>query len=246
MPYLPLPEYRSPFIATNYFDMKNLFTILFAFGLVGLASAQSFSLEPNVVEIASSPDSTDVIAHNDIVNHAPFSKNIRWTRTILCINPDTACVQVCDLNLCYLCHISSKVFTLGPSATGLITVHYIKDLGISGSAIVKLDFVNTANSSDSTSATYIFNSCVPAGTESPLPEATVKVFPNPTTDFFALEEADAVAQVHLYAADGRQLESWTATPGTHYSLATFPAGLYYVVLQDGQGRLFQATTIRKQ
>jgi hypothetical protein len=222
-----------------------IFLLLFALAVRSNAQA-SFSLTPQMVA-TSVPDSiTDAEGTNTIQNLEGVSKTIRWTRSVICINPAAGYTQICDINVCYSPSVSTKTFVLGPNASGPMITHFLKDAGIQGSAIVTLHFENTVVKSDSLTSFYLFNSCSITGTKEQLPEANVQLFPNPVTEFFTLRNADAVSSVSMYTTDGREVASFTATPDARYNIATLPAASYFVALFDKDKRVFQALKIDKR
>jgi hypothetical protein len=189
---------------------------------------------------------TDAGGTNTIKNLTNASLTVKWTRTIYCINPDTAETQICDPNICYATTVSTKSFTLAPNASGPIIAHFLKEYNVHGSAIVALHFEKSTNPADSVTSYYYFNSCTTTAAQEPLPEANVQLFPNPVSDFFTLTHADAVNQIRVFTISGRLVTTFTAKPDGTYPVAGLPAGNYLVALYDKQERVFQAIKLIKQ
>ena len=223
----------------------SLLLALFAFAHVAFTQA-TFSLTPQNVSVVVADSTKDAEAINTIQNLQNVSKTIRWTRTVICIDPNNGLTQICDLVTCYFATVSTRTFTLAASASGPIITHFLKDAGVPGSAIIALHFENVANPADSVTSIYTFNACGVSGTAEQLPEANVQLFPNPVTEYFTLQNADAVANIRVYATDGRQVANFEATPGAQYPLTALTAGNYYVALLDQYQRVFQALQIEKR
>ncbi len=154
--------------------------------------------------------------------------------------------QICDINLCYIPSVSTRTFVLEPNATGNIIMHFLNYDSIEGAAgVIRLKMTNEAVPADSATVTFLFTSAL-SSTDNPLPMANVKVFPNPATDYFMLENADAVQRIRLYSLDSREIARFTATPGARYSVAEQAAGAYIIVLEDQEGRVFQAAELVKR
>lgn len=227
--------------------MTRVFTILsllLVFG--GAVSAQStFSVTATEVWTIAPHYETDVEGHFDITNTTNVVQTIKWERSV--INITNGCSsQVCDINLCYLPHISSKTFDLAGNATGNIIMHFLNPdslMGASGILHLKMSNVNVPQ--DTVTVAFLFTS-ESSNTDNPLPAATVKMFPNPTVDYFQLQNADAVNRIRVFSLDNREVARFTATPGEIYSLSSQPAGTYVLALEDESGRVFQALELVKK
>ena len=226
--------------------MKRFGTLLFLFlGFIGASFAQSsFSISTNSVWSIAPVDDDDVEGHIEIHNPTNAVQTIKWERTIVNITP--GCVtQICDLNLCYIASVSTKTFNISPDSTGNIIVHFVnEDLIAGASALVHLKLSNLNNPADSVVVAYLFTPETSA-TKDRLPAASVKLFPNPTTDYFLLENADAVQRIRLFSLNSREVARYAATPAQSYSLAGLPTGSYVLALEDKNGKVFQAISLVK-
>lgn len=232
-------------------SMKNLlFTFLFALGFAQMAAAQNLSayhVTPNPSDTITTMDTYDSPAEGEIRNVSLAPVTVTWVRNIISLtgNIETA---VCDPNNCWFPGVNSKTFTLDPNEEGQLTVHfynlsYDPPPGQAGSGIVHLKLTNVNVPADTLTAVYTY-STLTATHE--LPEPTVKLFPNPTTDFFTLENAEAVGFMHLYTIDGREVARFEASPSNTYSIANQPVGNYVLSFEDKNGNLFQAVELHKR
>ncbi|MFN0015744.1 MAG: T9SS type A sorting domain-containing protein [Saprospiraceae bacterium] len=227
--------------------MKRLFTALFlCLGFSTLISAQtSFSVSDLEVWEIVPLNATDVEGHFTITNLTNTTQTIRWTRIV--VDTTSGCeTQVCDINLCYLPFVSTRTFDLTGNSTGNIIMHFLNPDSIVGaSGVIRLKMTNENIPADSVTVTFLFTPST-SSTDNPLPAATVKVYPNPTTDYFLLENAEAVQRIRLFSLDNREVANFAANPAERYSLAGQPAGTYILVLEDEQGRTFQAAELVKR
>ncbi|TNE56265.1 MAG: T9SS type A sorting domain-containing protein [Bacteroidetes bacterium] len=226
--------------------MKRLFTILFMLlgSLSFLSAQQSFNVSATEVWSITSLMTDDNEAHFDITNRSAAVQTIRWERTVIDIT--SGCnSQVCDLVQCYIPSVSTKTFEIDPNFTGPIIMHFLNpDTLPEAGAIIRLKMSNVNIPEDSVTVTFLYTS--PLSGTNDLPQANVKLFPNPTTDYFQLENADAVQRIRVFSLDNREVARFTAAPGERYSLATQPAGVYMLALEDSKGRVFQAMEVVKR
>lgn len=227
--------------------MKTIFYTLFCtcFALGTAVAQATFTYTPDSVMVSSTPEQTDVEGHANVHNLEALVKTIKWERTEIMLTSGCE-TQVCDANLCYLPAVSSKKFDLGPNETVDMIVHMDNQTGNPCCAVVKLKLSNFNNPADSASAFYIFNNCSALlGSGEPLPLANVRVFPNPITTYFMLENADEVSAIHIYTLDGREVLNQQASADQVYDFSRQIGGTYVLVLEDKNGRNFQAMELHK-
>jgi hypothetical protein len=144
--------------------------------------------------------------------------------------------------------VSSKTFQLNKDSIGQLTVHFYNAAsdpapGQAGSGIVHLKLTNVNNAADTLTCVYTYSTLT--GTNE-LPVANVKLFPNPTTDFFTLSNGEEVASIRVFTIDGRVVARFEHAADNTYSIANLPVGNYVVSFEDKNGQLFQALEIHKQ
>ena len=226
--------------------MKRLFTLcLSILAFLNLTTAQSsFSVDDTEVWVIAPTAEPDVEGHTVIHNITNATQTIRWDRT----NVDTTAgcqSQVCDLNLCYLPTVSTKTFNIGPNASGNLIMHFLNPNAIEGaSGVIHLKLTNVNIPSDTVTLVFLFTSEL-SDAKDPLSGAQIKLFPNPSTDFFQLENAGDVQRIRLFSLDSREVARYTATPGASYSLAGIAAGSYMLALEDKNGQIFQSLELIK-
>lgn len=227
--------------------MKRLFTLpVLILLFCGAAVAQTtFSLGSTQVWTIAPNWAKDTSGHTTIQNLTTDTIPIKWERFVINITPGCE-TQVCDINLCYLSQVSTKTFKLAGGLTGNLIMHFINEDTILGAnGLIHLKLTNLNLPSDTATITFLFTSSL-SGTGSPLPAASVKLFPNPTTDYFRLDNADDVRTIRVFSLDSREVARFDAAPGEQYRLNGQPAGTYMVVLEDNQGRVFQAIELVKK
>ncbi len=225
--------------------MKNLAFLVFAAILsVQFAAAQTtFSLTPIPSMVTGAPTEYDSYAHGTIKNISTVRDSLRWERTVINL-PEGFSTAVCDPIQCYFPSVTTKDFALAPGESGPLDVHFYNPLETSGAGLVHVKVTNVNVPTDMVTGIYIFNSTT--STNNPLPVAQVRLFPNPTTEGFALDNASEVAGVRIFTLDGRQVAHLNPSADQRYSLANQPAGTYIVALLAQNGKIFQAVELQKQ
>lgn len=229
--------------------MKNLlFTSLFAFGLTPLAFAQNssaFSVTPNPCDTITTSDTYDSPAHGHVHNISSSPVTIKWERNEVYLTPNIT-TAVCDPVQCWFPGVGTKSFGLAPNTGGELTVHFYNaafDPGQAGSGIVHLKMTNLGNPADTMTAVFTYSTLT--GTKD-FPAANVKLFPNPTIDYFTLENAEDVVSMRVFALDGREMARFVNNSDNTYSIAQLPVGNYVLSFEDKNGQLFQAVEIHKR
>lgn len=213
---------------------------------MGISSAQSsFSLGANSVWTVAPNTNKDVEGHTNIHNLSADTITVRWERIVINITPGCAS-QVCDINQCYLEHVNTKTFKLAGGAFGNLIMHFLNpDTILGASAVINLKMTNVNVPGDTATISYLFTSPL-SGTANQLPAARVKLMPNPASDFFRLENAEAVSRIRMFALDNREVACFNAETDRQYPLADLPAGTYILALESASGQVFQALELVKK
>lgn len=118
---------------------------------------------------------------------------------------------VCDPTICYGPATSAQTFTLMPLDSGEMDVHFVNEIGLITTAHVRLRLVNQANPADTLWVDYRFDSQTFRDANDRLEKTTVKLYPNPVTDYFMLENATAMrAASSVYTLDGRPVHYFSS------------------------------------
>ncbi len=224
---------------------KSIFTLFIALVAGNYAIAQTtstFELLHNPASVTADPLVTDAEADIFITNMTAAPLHIKWVRTIIS-NPQNLATQVCDPNNCYFPQINTEDFVMSPNDVDTLIVHFLNETGEPAEEIVHLTISNFDNPSDVKTGIFSYTS-FPSGTTD-LQRPTVKIFPNPTVDFFTLEKADFVHGVRVFGLDGRQVAYFNATPNNQYSLANQVAGAYIIALENADGQVVQVVDVQK-
>lgn len=227
-----------------------ILALCFSFGLLTTAQAQfqsAFEVHPNPIDTVTTADTYDSPAKGKISNVSNAPINIRWDRTEVFLSPNVTSA-VCDPVTCWSTAVNTKTFNLGVDSSGQMTVHFYNELfepspGQAGSGIVRVKIANLDNASDTLTVVYTFSTLTSTGE---LPTPNVVLFPNPSSDFFSLKNADFVASMRLFSLDGRLVARFEASPNNSYAIGHLPVGNYVLAFEDKNGALFQAVEVQKR
>lgn len=148
--------------------------------------------------------------------------------------------QVCDPNECYLPIVRSNIdhslgidapIVLEPDSSARISIYIMPNETI-GTGKFALDFSLASDPGTmidmATFEVEITSSVV--NTREVIRQQDIRVYPNPTTDYFELTNSEAVDRVVLFNLVGRQVGAFPAYPGRQYEIANLPSGTYMVAL----------------
>lgn len=221
---------------------KLLYSTFFLLCLATFANGQTrYHIAPNPASSSATVDVTDAPVDAEIVNLTSDTLRLHWVRNVISLTPGCQ-TAVCDAITCYARSVSSHDFKLFPNVTKPFLVHfYNNDAPCAG--IVHVKVTNNNDAADSVNVVFLFNQS--SGTVD-LPAANVKLYPNPVTEYFSLENAENVAAIRVFTLDGREVLRFDANSSNVYSLVGQPAGNYVMALEDKNGQPFQALELKKQ
>ncbi|MEI6407749.1 MAG: T9SS type A sorting domain-containing protein [Bacteroidota bacterium] len=225
-------------------NKKALLASFFFLAFAGLISAQAtFSMVSNPAIVPSESAVQDIPAEMTITNLENVTKTIRWTRNVVSLTGDCQ-TQVCDPNLCWLPTVSTKTFQLAPNQVSTFIIHLNNPSQVQCCAIVDLHLANVNVPTDSLTARFVYDCAT--GTKDLIQVSNIVLFPNPTATDFTLTNAENATALRIYAADGREVAYFQATPDQHYRLPEQPNGVYYIVLENKDGQKFRAIQLQKE
>ncbi len=210
-----------------------------------IRAQSSLTLQPDVVELDVDRTQFETVAHSWVTNTSDTVKTFRWTRSIESMTEGWA-NAICDRNACYSTDTDSTpdafLLELAAGDSSMIDVH-IRPNGIEGQAVVKVTVFEVDDPDNRVEGTYRFNQTTPT---SDVNLDVIKLFPNPTTEYFELSEAYDVARVIVYNLGGRQMKSFISYPGAKFMVAELPRGMYLVRLIDRQRGVLKTLRLTKR
>jgi len=215
-------------------------------------------IEPNPVTNEFSEDLSDMFldleSYATITNTTDEPVSLKWTR-IVNSKPSAWDTQVCDNVFCYLPQVSTNIDPdLGLDAPFVLEagesfdlIFHVLPYGNAGEGRFELLFALTSEP-DTPIDTAFFEVNVVANTTTStfnVIDESVRLYPNPTTDYFELTDATDVDHLVVYNLLGREVRSFRAARGERYSLGDLPDGLYLVSLQN-RGKVLKTVRLNKR
>jgi diaminopimelate epimerase len=215
--------------------------------LRGVSQNITINLSPQIVNANVSTDSFEVKAKGSFKNTASVTKKFVWKRTIVAITSGWQSI-VCDSKGCSpsAANESTEQIELAPNASCNLEVN-IRPNRISGAATIELKVYEVGNEANAVTGRYLFASAT-ATKEATKNTSGVKVFPNPATDYFSIQDDfDIVEKVVVYNMIGRVMKNYTTANNNNnrYTLNDLPEGLYIIRLLNSRGGTIKTIRLNK-
>ncbi len=76
-------------------------------------------------------------------------------------------------------------------------------------------------------------------------DAELSLFPNPTTDFFAVKQDDSIKKVAIYNWLGKKITSFSHFKGRIYNVENLEQGIYIIRLYDDKDKLAKVLRLHR-
>ena len=235
--------------------MKQTLLFLSLFLMTSAISAQiSLKFSGTDLFFTGDPGEADVVGHAYVVNTHNTTVQLRWEREEMDFAEGWTSA-VCDKNQCY----SSLVFTnvgtingvplnvpvlLNPGDTSILDVHLYPN-GIKGTGQVRV-CVTTVSEPNNVIGCINYDFNLTTSSTKDFSKAALKVYPNPTFDFFNLQNAEGVGFVKVYNTLGRLVKVFDASFEKNFYVGDLPSGMYLVNMQSKNGKNIKTTRIVKK
>lgn len=157
-------------------------------------------------------------------------------------------VQLCDLNLCYDFNARQSSPSLGMSNKMDKGTHFF-EIGFyprtvpgTGKAVLKLYGDNQF-----TKLIKEIDINLYAGTTSSkdVNVNTIRVFPNPTTDYFQIANGSQVSKIVLYNVMGKEVKTFFNYNNANHDVSDLRKGIYMVRMLDAKNRVIKTVRLSK-
>jgi hypothetical protein len=234
----------------------------------GFVKAQDFEITPNDITLDTLVDLTDLYTsgkmHSDINNNTANAVELRWEivsidaplewQPQLCVNNESGG--------CFSWDILSNTDAALPTPKPLMIAandHSIFDMGVRPKGIAGCGTyeIRVAPMDDQTNivviGTYTFKYNVDANCEALVSstnnfdKSSVKIFPNPTTDYFTItDNKEYVESIQIFNIVGKQMAISSFQNGSAINVSGFPNGLYLVRMLDKDGDILKTSRLTKR
>ena len=223
-----------------------LLIILFTNAFILRGQSQvTLTITPGIVNSTVHPDSFEIRGKATLKNTSSQTKRIVWQRNIISL-PNGWQSLVCDINQCWTSGVSASPDTIILVANGTSNLDaYIRPNQISGSATIELKAAEVGNATNTVTGRYLFTTTTNTR-EVSKSNNSFKIYPNPTTDYFMLnDDDDVVNRVVIYNIIGRQVRSFNVVDNSKYYVNDLPEGIYIVRLLNNSGNTVKTIRLNK-
>jgi hypothetical protein len=248
--------------------MKQILLItFFLLANFGFVKAQDFDISPNNITLDTLVDLTDEYVsgkmHSDLNNNTGSNAELRWEISQVS-GPTDWQVQLCVNNESGGCFswdvLSNTAETLPVPKPLLIDAndHSLFDIGVRpkstagcGTYEIKVTTM-TDTSTVLTTGVYTFKFNVDENCEqivsstNNFDKSLVKIFPNPTTDYFTITDNSYVESIQIFNIVGNQMAAANFQNGDAINISSFPNGLYLVRMLDEYGDVLKTARLTKR
>lgn len=234
---------------------------------LGFVKAQDYNITPNDITLDTLVDLSDLFTsgkmHSDIYNNTSGEAELRWE--IVSINaPSEWQVQLCVNNEsggCFSWDVLSNTDAALPTPKPLMIAandHSIFDIGVRPRGIAGCGTyeIRVAPFDDQTNVVvtgiYHFeynvdeNCDALVSSTNNFDKSLVKIFPNPTTDYFTITDNPYVETIQIFNIVGKEMANTNFQNGDVINVAGFPNGLYLVRMLDDKGGVLTTTRLTKR
>lgn len=228
--------------------VKNLLVLSLVF-LTSVAFGQlSIDIDPPTIHGEGGVDENDIEVHVQVTNTSDTTVYLLWNRHET-EKPEMWWTWICDLQACYNWNTNSapanRVNELRPQESMEFQVH-AKPFGIAGFAQIDVDLFDHADPENILgTVTATFEASTSTSTEDFFKTDAIRVYPNPTTNFFRIYQADQVDLVEVYSMVGKRVLSYNANTNGQYDVSNLSEGMYLVRLLDRERNVIKTVRLSK-
>lgn len=221
--------------------MKRIVLIAFAFLSFGYIFGQ-IQITPISFDTCIDPSVADLALDSEVKNLGKSGIEILWVRTI--ISQTKAWDNyVCTGSQCYPPTTEDGSFTLASAGTAPIYMHFSPNQ-TKGNSMVTITLTEKGNPSNTSTVTY--NVCAESTATNNVANAnSILLYPNPTIEYFMIQNKNNVAKVNLSNIAGRQVKTFN-TPRDRYEVSDLLPGIYIVQLIDSKNKVIKTSRLSIQ
>ena len=202
----------------------------------------------------SSPGFVEAVAYGDLSNTSNNTILMRWEINVIDA-PAAWKFAVCDGNQCYADFVTTNwdptnfielPDTLTAGETGSTLDLHVRPNQTAGTAEIEI-YLSSIDDPSTVIATAIYEITISdVSSVSQVAVQNLRIFPNPSTDYFALSSSQGIQRIELYNIVGRQVRSYEVVEGRKYYIANLPDGMYLAGLIGNNGEVLRTMRISKR
>lgn len=189
----------------------------------------------------------DVVSHGFVTNMDPFTNNLYWVRTEVYM-PQGWESAICDKTACYFPSVGEKALDLLASEQSIFDLH-LYTYGLPGdSAVIQLCVYEVNDMSTQQCKTYVYrNEGLSSSKNIDDSEVSIKISPNPATDYFTIQSDTKIGRVDIYNIIGSKLKSFDSRDHAAFPVSELPSGMYLVrFFNEDNSRVVSTLRMKKR
>jgi hypothetical protein len=225
---------------------KNLCILAFAlFSAFSYAQTGFQVNETSLTYDVPDPDEVEQILKTYVKNTSGATTVFRWVRRTICMDTLAYGNSVCIGLNCFEQTTETKTFELAAGEETELSMHLWRNAAGSPLATIEVDLFPDAQPTNSVTVKFYYGVCT-SGTTAPGSFEALEVFPNPSTQYVQVLNAEDASQVRLYDMTGALLLSHDLSTGNQIDLSGLNSGLYSLRISDVSGARNSIRVITKQ
>ncbi|GAA5221434.1 T9SS type A sorting domain-containing protein [Membranihabitans marinus] len=222
---------------------KTILITYFSFIISILYSQSVFSIYPSDVVITIDDFSEyEVIGHAKVINTSDEAIRFMWKKVVK-KSPEQWDFAICDIYQCWTPTIDSSEVVLEPGDTSNLDLHVYPN-NSPGKADVSVLISDVNNPSDSYELGITVNDAVsPISYFDP---GNIRIYPNPTTEYFSVDGIDDLRQVVVVNLVGQIVKKFSASVNSRYKVSDLETGLYLIRLINKEDKIVKTIRLSKR
>lgn len=229
--------------------VKNLQYTLFILVFTALtAMAQLSVVEDQTFIIEGAPNDQLIIGKMQVQMGSDQAGYFYWELDPADDIPEEWVFSVCVGEFCYIDNLhnapAADSILLGTEEIEDFYV-YLKPNGVDGLSSCNLKLTSTDGIVTHVSQDFGWDISAVSSTETLLNDEDLVLFPNPTSDYFSINNDKNVSKVTVYTILGKEMFSYNHEPGQAYSVSELRDGFYLASLIDDDGKSIKVIRFSK-
>lgn len=208
----------------------------------------SYSPDPVIINVPVASDYEKIDINLNVANDTAYT--IYWKFDFPESFKQGWQVQLCDNNLCYDFNAPesdrrlSRANNIGSSNPAKWELGFHPN-GVEGSGQVTITLYGDNNFIRVVKTMTVYlNSGVSSAKDFTV--ANLKVFPNPTANYFQIANGNAVKKIIIYNVLGKEVKTFFHYPNAQHDVAELRKGIYMVRMFDSKNRVIKTVRLSKQ
>ena len=198
----------------------------------------AFQLEPGVDQ--------DVVNHGFVTNLLATGNGLYWVRNEIYLPPGWGSA-ICDKTACYFESVGERALDLSANEQSIFDVHLYTHSMPGDSAVIQFCVFEVNDTSTAQCKTYTFRAGLSSSSNLEIDHVSLKISPNPTSDYFNINSEQTIGRVELYNVIGSKIRTYDSRETATFNIADLPIGIYLVrIYNETNNRVLSTLRLKKR